>query len=68
MTDFVSICSFMAGDDMRELGEVSFVVHRTVLPAATSVPLSPVQYPAGQEQGDRNMAAKELGCEFPMDF
>lgn len=52
MTDFISIFSFVAGGDMREPGEVSSVVHRAVLPAATSVQLSPVQYPAGQEQGD----------------
>lgn len=52
MTDFVSICSFMSGEDMRELGEVSSVVHRTVLPTAASVQLSAVQHPTGQEQGD----------------
>lgn len=52
MPDFVSVCSFVAGEDMRELGEVSSVVHRTVSLAATSVQLSPVQHPTGQEQGD----------------
>lgn len=58
MTDFLSFgsisffCSFMAGEDMRGLGEVSSVVHRAVLPTATSVQLSPAQHPTGQDQGD----------------
>lgn len=36
MTDFVPICSLMAGEGMREPGEVISVEHRTVLPTAIS--------------------------------